>query len=135
MSAAHQLWRTPLFYVAAMAALAGLWFRFRGLSFAPFSVDEYYLARSIDGVVHTGLPRFVCGGFYMRGLVLQYGAAALQLAGASAEFAPRVVCAISSVIALPAVYLLGRRLQGPLLALLAFTVCALSVWEIEMARF
>jgi hypothetical protein len=135
MSVSPALWRTPLLCVAALAAVAGAWLRFRGLSFAPFSVDEYYLAQSIAGVVRTGLPRFVCGGLYMRGLILQYGAAALQLSGASAEFAPRVLCALSSMVALPAVYLLGKRVHGRLLGLLAFTLCALSVWEIEMARF
>jgi hypothetical protein len=125
----------PLLYLAALAIVAGAYFRFHGLGLAPFAVDEYYLSQSIAGVLRTGLPSFLCGGLYMRGIVLQYLAAGLQLAGASAEYAPRLICAVCSLLALPAIYLLGRRLLGSVGGLLVVILCALSVWEIEIARF
>jgi hypothetical protein len=130
-----QGWRQPLSYLAAIALLAGIYARFKGLGSAPFAVDEYYLARSIEGVLRTGLPTFNCGGLYMRGIVLQYSAAAVQLGGFSAEFAPRFVSALSSLLCIPAVFIVGRRVHGRVVALLAVTIIALSVWEIELARF
>ena len=60
---------------------------------------------------------------------------ALQYAGLSPELAPRLIAALSSLIALPAVYLLGRRLGGRNIGLLAVAILAISVWETEVARF
>jgi hypothetical protein len=124
-----------LLWIAAGASIAGIYFRFRGLGTAPLSVDEYYLTRSIDNVLRTGLPAFSCGGYYTRGLLQQYLTAGLRIGGLSAELAPRVIAALSSVLVLPAAYLLGRRMHGRSIGLLAVIVLALSVWEIEMARF
>jgi hypothetical protein len=135
MTASLQGWRRPLWYLAAAALLAGIYARFKGLGSAPLAVDEYYLAQSIENVLRTGVPAFNCGGLYMRGLVLQYSSALLQLNGSSAEFAPRFLSAIASLISIPAVYLLGRRTHGRIIALLAISIIALSVWEVEMARF
>jgi uncharacterized membrane protein SirB2 len=135
MSTSLQDWRKPLWCLAAAALVAGIYFRFKGLGSAPLAVDEYYLANSIGNVLRTGLPAFSCGGFYTRGLLLQYSAAALQLHGYSAEFAPRLICTLSSLLCIPAIFVLGRRSHGMAVALLAVSMVAISVWEIEMARF
>jgi hypothetical protein len=66
---------------------------------------------------------------------VQYLAALLQLLGLSAEFSIRLIAAVSSLVALPAAFLLGRRLGGPVIGLLTVIVLAVSVWEVEMARF
>jgi hypothetical protein len=42
---------------------------------------------------------------------------------------------MSSLAALPAVYLLGKRIQGSLTGWLAVVILLVSIWEIEMARF
>jgi hypothetical protein len=127
-----QLWLT---LAAAVAVLVGVFARFKGLGAAPFAVDEYYLSQSIANVLHHGIPAFDCGGYYMRGVLLQYLAAAEQRAGLSAELAPRLICAASGLLALPAAYLLGRRVHGRGVATLTVIILAVSVWEIEMARF
>jgi hypothetical protein len=66
---------------------------------------------------------------------MQYLAAALQLGGLSPELAPRLIAALCSLAALPAVYILGKRACGSHVGLLAVIVLALSVWEVEIARF
>jgi hypothetical protein len=81
------------------------------------------------------LPRFLCGGFYTRGVIYQYAVAALRLSGTAPEWSARFVSALSSLPALPAAYLLGRRLHGRALGLLLVIALAVSVWEIETARF
>ena len=57
------------------------------------------------------------------------------MAGMSAELSARLVAAVCSLIALPAVYLLGTRVRSRTVGLLAVTVMALSVWEVDIARF
>lgn len=115
--------------------LAGLYGRFKGIGTWPLGVDEFYSARSIDYVLSTGLPRFPCGGYYNRGVLFQYVVAAARELGLPLEFSGRFVSALCSLAVWPAVYLLARRLAGEIGAWLAVTILALSVWEIEMARF
>ncbi|MGB8692524.1 MAG: glycosyltransferase family 39 protein, partial [Steroidobacteraceae bacterium] len=127
--------RIALLLAVGAALCLGLYARFKGLGMWPFAVDEYYLARSIQNVLHSGWPEFPCGGLYLRGLLLQYVGALLQLAGLTPELSTRGIAAVSSLAALPAAYLLGRRVHGPLIGTLAVGLLALSLWEVEVARF
>jgi hypothetical protein len=127
--------RVLLFIVGAAALFAGLYGRFKGIGTWPLGVDEFYISRSIDNVLRTGLPAFPCGGYYTRGLIYQYTVAGLRLSGWSPEVAGRFVAAMSSLAVLPAAYLLGRRVQGSLAGWLAVIILCVSIWEIEMARF
>jgi len=121
--------------LAGACVLVGVWARFWGLGRWPLAIDEYYFARSVQNVLHSGLPQFPCGGLYARGLLLQYLSAGLQLAGLSAELAPRLLAALSSLIALWAAFVLAQRVQGRQLALIVLAMLAVSVWEVEMGRF
>ena len=121
--------------VTAAALAAGIYGRFKGIGSAPLGVDEFYIPRSIDFLMRTGLPHFPCGGYYTRGVLYQYLVALLRWDGLSAEFSGRLVTALSSLLLLPAAYLLGRRIHGRTVGLLVVTVLAVSIWEIEMARF
>ena len=115
--------------------IAGIAARFWALGKWPLAIDEYYFAQSVQNVLHFGIPKFPCGGLYVRGLLLQYASALLQLAGLSAELAPRLIAAVCGIIALPAAFKIGRRIGGRDVGLLAVAVLALSVWEIEIGRF
>lgn len=121
--------------IATAALLLGLFARFKGLGTWSLATDEYYIARSVDNILRTGLPEYPCGGYYTRGLVYQYSLAGLRLLGLSAEYSGRLVTVVSSLIALPAIYLLGKRTRGTAVGLLAMAIIAVSVWEVEMARF
>ena len=121
--------------VTAAALVAGAYGRFKGIGIWPLGVDEFYISRSIDNVMRTGLPQFPCGGYYTRGVLYQYVVALLRLWGLPAEFAGRLVAAVSSFLVLPAAYLVGRRIHGRTVGALAVIVLAVSIWEIEMARF
>jgi hypothetical protein len=136
-------WRRPAdaaYGVLAVAALGsalalGGYARFKALGAAPLAVDEYFMVRSTQNLLRHGVPVFDCGGIYSRGLMLQYLAALLSLCGMSLDVAARLIGAVSSVLALPAAFILGRRVRGTTLGLLTVAVLALSVWEVEMARF
>jgi len=127
--------RVLLLLLIPAAALAGLYGRFKGIGTWPLGVDEFYISRSIDRVISTGLPGFACGGYYTRGLLYQYLVAPLRMGGLSAEFAGRLVAGVCSLLVLPSAYLLGKRAQGPLAGWLTVIILCVSIWEIEMARF
>ena len=74
-----------LYVITVAAVLLGLWGRFKGLGTWPLNSDEYYIARSVEDILRTGLPGYDCGGYYVRGLAFQYPVALLQWAGVSAE--------------------------------------------------
>lgn len=124
-----------LLWITGAAILVGLYGRFVGLGRWPLGVDEFYISSSIDNILRTGLPEFLCGGYYTRGVLYQYIVAALRLTGLTPEFASRMVSALSSLAVLPAAYLLGRRLHGRPTGLLVVAILSVSIWEIEMARF
>ncbi len=125
----------PLALLTAACIVVGTWARFHGLDRWPLAIDEYYFARSVENLLHFGIPEYPCGGLYIRGLSLQYLCAALQWAGMSAELAPRLLAAIASLLTLPPAYLIARRFGRPELGLLTVCVLALSVWEVEIGRF
>jgi hypothetical protein len=127
--------RAPLLILAIGAAAAGLYGRFKGLGTWPLGVDEFYISRSIDNILSSGVPRFSCGGYYTRGLAYQYLVAAMRIVGGTPEFDGRLIAAICSLAMLPAAYLVGRRFAGSQGALVCVILLAVSVWEIEMARF
>ena len=128
-------WLAPLGLLTIACVVAGIAARFWALGKWPLAIDEYYFAKSVQNVLHFGIPKFPCGGLYVRGLLLQYISAGLQWAGISAELAPRLIAAVCSVIALPAAFKIGRRIGGREVGLLAVAILALSVWEVEIGRF
>jgi hypothetical protein len=127
--------RTPLWLLAGVAVLAGIYGRFKGIGTWPLGVDEFYISRSIDNVLNSGLPRFACGGYYNRGVLYQYAVAGIRLLGVGPELAGRLVAAVCSMAVLPAVYLLARRVRGSEAGWLAVIILSVSIWEIEMGRF
>ena len=124
-----------LLLLTSVAVVVGTGARFKGLGTWPLGVDEYYFARSVQNLLRFGLPAYECGGFYVRGLLLQYLSAGLQVIGFSAELAPRLISALTGLLALPAAFLLGRRLNGTAAGLIVVSLLAVSVWQIEMGRF
>jgi Dolichyl-phosphate-mannose-protein mannosyltransferase len=121
--------------LGAVALLAGLYGRFKGIGTWPLGVDEYYISRSIDNIMRSGLPHFTCGGYYTRGVLYQYLVAGMRLCGLQPEFAGRLLAGICSLAVLPAAYGLAKRVAGSQAALVTIIILCISVWEIEMARF
>jgi len=122
--------------VMLLALAAGVYARFKGIGRWPLAADEYYTARSIQNILDHGLPTFACSGAaYARGILYQYLVAPLMVAGLSAEFSLRVVAVLSNLLAIPAVYQLGKKVSGVPVACAAVAFFSLSLWEIEFARF
>ncbi|HET7313356.1 hypothetical protein [Salinisphaera sp.] len=118
-----------------IAVAFGAYARLRGLGTWPWAEDEYFVAQSVENILRHGIPAFDCGGYYMRGLTLQYLIAPLFALGIKPEFAARLVPVAFSFALLPAVYLLGKRLSGVTVACVSVGLLSISLWEIEFARF
>lgn len=123
------------FYAMLAAVVGGVYFRFAGLGKAPFWTDEYYLAQSIRNVLDHWLPEYDCGGYYTRGLMMQYIAAPFFEWGSSDEFYLRSITVVSNLFAIIPLFLLARRLGGKVIAYAVVILFSLSAWEVEMARF
>ena len=114
---------------------AGIYFRLKGLGKSPLAIDEYYIASSVRNILEHGLPQFDCGGYYTRGLLLQYMVAPFFKFGSNDEFYFRLITVTFNMATLPALYLLARHIAGILVACIVVIMFSLSVWETEMARF
>lgn len=126
---------TYLFLLAAAALIAGIFFRFWDLGGAPLSVDEYFLGTSTLNTAKYGLPEFACGGYYTRGILLQYLTLPLLELGASLEFAIRFWPAVASILSIFAVWRIALLAGGTRTASIAVVLMSLSLWEVEFARF
>lgn len=133
--AAENIVRRLLYALTGLAVLAGIYVRFKGLGFSPLAIDEYYLATSVKNILEHGLPQLHGGGYYVRGIALQYMVAPLFLAGLDHGYAFRLVTVLFNLAALPAVFLLARHLAGVTAGCLALILFSLAVWEVEFARF
>lgn len=126
---------SPITWSLIIVTMIAAYLRFYGLGFWSLSVDEYYLAKSTISVSENGLPNFPDGGYYMRGLLQQYLTAPIYLLTNHIEFSVRLIPALANLLTIPAVYLIARSLANKKTGLLAVVLFALSLWEIEFARF
>lgn len=121
--------------VAVIALIAGSIARFWQLGGAPLAVDEYYFGSSILNIIERQLPEFACGGYYTRGLLIQYLTIPLIHFGATLEYATRFWPAVCSLITIAGVWRIGLLAGGRSTAFIAVILCSLSLWEVEFARF
>jgi hypothetical protein len=113
----------------------GLFVRFEGLGSRPFAEDEYMSATSVQYIVEKGVPQFPTGGYYLRGLPLQYLQAGSVLLFGDNEFAHRLPAALFGVLTLLLVFLCARIFLPWPLAATCVAMLAVSAWQIEFSRF
>jgi len=125
-----------LYYFALFVfMILGLYARFKGIATWPLSDDEYHTVASVNNLLKHGLPYFDCGGIYSRAIVYQYFLALLsKIFGGDEILIYRSANAVISLIALPAIYILTKKLAGKETAILALLFYLASIWEVEYAR-
>jgi hypothetical protein len=121
--------------ILSLTVLIGLAIRLKGLGKWPLAIDEYYIVKSVENILKSGLPEWPNGGYYLRGLIYQYSVAGLILIGLKAEFAVRIIPVLLDVIVLIPLYQLNKKISGKLTAILLVILFSFSLWEIEFARF
>ena len=118
-----------------ISVLLGIFIRLKGLGTWPLALDEYYIIQSVENILKHNLPQFINGGYYDRGILMQYMIAPLLILGIKPEFAGRIFPLISNLLAIPALYLIAKKVGNQLIAVIAVVIFSFSVWEIEFARF
>ena len=119
----------------SIAVIIGIYIRLKGLGTWPLALDEYYIIKASENILEHGLPQFINGGYYERGLLMQYLIAPLLAFGVKAEFAGRIITVIANLVAIPALYLIAKRIGNQHIAAIVVVIFSLSIWEIEFARF
>ena len=125
----------PYWIVITIAVIIGIYIRLKGLGTWSLALDEYYIIQSVENILKYGLPQFENGGYYTRGILMQYLIAPLLALGVKAELAGRIFPVLSNLAAIPALYLIAKKVGNQLLAAAAVVIFSFSIWEIEMARF
>ena len=97
--------------------------------------DEYFLSRSLSFIERSGLPQFPSGGYYVRGILLQYLMIIPVKIFPNREFALRLLPLIFGVLTVPMVYLFCKKFMSDLSSFLCSIILLLSSWHIEFSRF
>lgn len=126
----YSQWTLTVFVV-----LIGIYFRIKGLGKWPFALDEYYIIKSVHLILEKGIPEFDAGGFYNRGILFQYLVAVLISTGLNAEFATRIIPVLLNIAAMPALFIITKKITNKTNSLLVIILFVFSLWEIELARF
>jgi hypothetical protein len=115
-------------------ALATL-IRAPGLGRWCLAVDEFYFSKAVSFILEKGLPMFPGGGYYTRGIGLQYlTTVPVSLIG-NRELAVRIVPLLFGCMTIPLFFLFCRKFMGEGESILCTIILLLSSWHIEFSRF
>ncbi|MFQ5583412.1 MAG: ArnT family glycosyltransferase, partial [Calditrichia bacterium] len=129
-------WQWFWYIAIALSLVIGIIVRVKGIGNMVVSIDEYYTIKSIRNILKYGLPAFDLGGYYKRGLLYQYlQVTVLSVTGLKPEISFRLVNVVLNLLALPAIYQLGKKVSGRTVGYLAVILFSLSLWEIEFSRY
>jgi hypothetical protein len=134
--------QTDLLVALGFTAVA-LLLRMPGLGRYDLATDEYYFLQSVLTILREGVPAFPEGGYYVRGILIQYlsaipvgiagGATATTASGL--EGPARLVPLFLGSATVGLFYLLCRRFLGRTASVATALVLALSSWQVEFSRF
>lgn len=128
--------RSKFWEVAAFTLIIVLGFGLRVYHLGQLGLgwNEDYTIIAARGILEHHVPLFPSGILYPRAIPLSYIEAFLiQIFGFS-EFIVRAPSVLFSTLSIGMVYLLGKKLLTPKVALLAALVMSLSDWEIIVGR-
>jgi len=123
------------FYMVVALAVAAAWIRIPGLGKWCLAIDEFYFSQSVMFILENGIPRFPDGGYYLRGIGLQYLTAAPMLLLQNRELAARLFPVAFGILSIPMFYMLSRKFLSPASAAVSSLLLLLSSWHIEFSRF
>jgi len=126
--------KNELYFAVAVTAIAAM-IRAPGLGKWELAIDEYYFSQSITFILDNGLPRFPDGGYYVRGIGLQYMATIPMLLLEHLELAARLLPLVFGILSIPLFYLLSRKFLSPGSAAGCSLLLLFSSWHIEFSRF
>ncbi|MBN2199434.1 MAG: glycosyltransferase family 39 protein [Candidatus Aminicenantes bacterium] len=130
----EKLLRYAVIVSLGVISLLVLLVRLKNLGALSLWMDEgfYYLAA--ERILEHGYPLYPSGHVLFKGILYSYLLAAFAAPFGLNEFSLRLFSVLTSVAALPVMYLLARKFLSRGLAFLGVVILALSTWETEYAR-
>lgn len=127
--------QTKVWLALLAIVAAGLFVRGDNLGLRSFSVDETLQVLAARSLLATGAPTLPSGDLYTRALPVTHAVALAFSWWGESEAAARAPSVVAGTLAIPAAYLLGARLFGPVAGLLAAFLVAFSPDAVAMSRF
>ena len=128
--------RTRIYFsIIIISVFLGTFIRFKGLGTWPLALDEYYIVKSAENILKYGLPQFPGGGYYDRGILLQYFISILLYFGVKAELAGKKFVSSCQSNHYSSNLFNCKKIGNQLIATIAVFVFCFSIWEIELSRF
>lgn len=121
-------------FVIAITVIAA-WIRAPGLGKWCLGIDEFFFSQSVTFILDNGLPRFPDGGYYVRGIGLQYLSTIPLLLLENRALAARLLPLAFGILSIPLYYLLARKFLSPASAAVCSLLLLFSSWHIEFSRF
>jgi len=119
----------------AVAVVVGTFARFDTLGLPPLSVDEYYFLVGVESIIEDGIPEPPGGGYYVRGLPLQYLTAASIMLFGGPERGLRIPMVLFGLGSALVAFFFGRRVHSRELGLALAVALLVSSWSVEFSRF
>jgi hypothetical protein len=119
----------------AVAFVVGLIARLQGLGGRPLAVDEYYFLVSVESILRGGVPEPPGGGYYVRGLPLQYLTALSVALFGGPELGLRVPTMLLGLLVPLVAYFYGKRVHGAEVGVALAVALLVSSWAVEFSLF
>jgi predicted membrane-bound mannosyltransferase len=121
--------------VALLLTIGAVSIRLPGLGKWCLTSDEFFLYKPVEYILQKGIPEFPGGGYYVRGLLLQYLITIPLAIFHNKEFALRLFPLIFGVLTIPLFYIFCRKFMDKYPSFICSLLLVFSSWHIEFSRF
>ena len=123
------------FVIPVTLGILALLIRAPGLGKWCITMDEFYYAQPVSFILEKGVPELPGGGYYTRGILLQYLTALPVMVFENWELAIRLLPLLFGSLTIPLFYILCKLFIPTIPSFFASIIILLSSWHIEFSRF
>jgi len=123
------------FVIPVTLGILALLIRAPGLGKWCITMDEFYYAQPVSFILEKGVPELPGGGYYTRGILLQYLTALPVMVFENWELAIRLLPLLFGSLTIPLFYILCKLFIPTMPSFFASIIILLSSWHIEFSRF
>ena len=123
------------FAIPVALGILALFIRAPGLGKWCITLDEFYYSQPVSFILEKGIPELPGGGYYTRGILLQYLTVLPVLVFEKWEFAIRLLPLVFGCLTISLYFMVSKLFLPTIPALLSSIIILLSSWHIEFSRF
>jgi hypothetical protein len=121
--------------IPVILGILALLIRAPGLGKWCITIDEFYYSQPVAFILEKGIPELPGGGYYTRGILLQYLTVLPVMVFEKWEFAIRLLPLMFGLLTIPLFYILCKLFLPTKSSLFASIIILFSSWHIEFSRF